>query len=376
VVAGAGIVGASVAYHLARSGVTVTIIDQQGPATHASRGSFAWINATWAKQPHYYHSLSQASVVYWHELQQALRIPVRWGGSLEWFPNATRQVKLAAQITEQADWGERARMVDSETLALLEPKVDFGGARQAAFSENDGAVDPVLATQMLLQAARQMGATTKYPCELTGVSFRKGKLVSVNTSLGNLAADKLVLATGAAPDMAKRLTGVHIPQRSRPGIIVTTAPFSRIINRVIVAPGIHMHQRDDGRIVLGEQDGAPQNDAHAMRLSARPNDFPNAAIASEHAARMRSTAKRFIPAISGAEIESVFIGWRPLPLDGHPVLGAPSDHPDVYLTLMHSGITLAPIVGQLAAKELISGEPVTQLERFRPDRIFELIKRY
>jgi NADPH-dependent 2,4-dienoyl-CoA reductase/sulfur reductase-like enzyme len=52
VVAGAGIVGASIAFHLARSGASVKVIDREGPATHASRASFAWINATWSKQPH------------------------------------------------------------------------------------------------------------------------------------------------------------------------------------------------------------------------------------------------------------------------------------------------------------------------------------
>ena len=77
VVAGAGIIGASIAYHLAKPGASVTVIDKQGPASHASRGTFAWINATWAKQPRHYHSLTQDSVAYWKDLQQTLALPVR-----------------------------------------------------------------------------------------------------------------------------------------------------------------------------------------------------------------------------------------------------------------------------------------------------------
>jgi len=65
VVAGAGIIGASVAWHLAKAGAEVTVIDREGPATHASRGSFAWINATWSKQPRAYHALNQAGVAAW-----------------------------------------------------------------------------------------------------------------------------------------------------------------------------------------------------------------------------------------------------------------------------------------------------------------------
>ena len=89
-----------------------------------------------------------------------------------------------------------------------------------------------------------------------------------------------------------------------------------------------MHQRDDGRLVIGEHEGAPQNEAHALRLEGRPNDFPEDAIAAEHAQRM------------------------------------------------HSGVTLAPIVGQLAAHELTEDVIVDRLEDFRPGRDFELVKRY
>jgi glycine/D-amino acid oxidase-like deaminating enzyme len=346
VVAGAGIVGASIAYHLAKAGAAVTVIDKQGPATHASGGTFAWINATWAKTPRSYHSLSQ------------------------------RQEKLAAQIAEQFEWGERARMVDAAELAELEPNLDFGGATRAAFSENDGTVDPILATQKLLLAAEGLGAVIQYPCELTDVSLQGGKLVAVETNLGSIKADKLVLATGAQPDAGLRFAASDIPQRSTPGIIVTSKPMPRCINRIISAPGIHMHQRDDGRLVIGEQEGAPKNEAHALRLAARPNHYPDPIIAEQHAARMFAVARRFAPCTADAVVESVRIGWRPLPVDGHPVLGASEARPDVYLAIMHSGVTLAPIVGQLAAHELIDGVEVERLQKFRPGRDFAAIKRY
>jgi len=376
VIAGAGIIGASIAYHLAKSGASVTVIDKQGPATHASRGTFAWINATWAKTPRSYHSLNQESVSNWKDLHRSLDLPVRWGGSLEWFDNELRQDKLADQIAEQFAWGERARMVDAAELAALEPNVDFGDATRAAFSENDGTVDPVLATQKLLKAAEDLGATIKYPCELSDVSLSGGNLLGVETSLGTIEADKLVLATGASKDAGLHFAATDVPQRTTPGVIVTTKPMPRCMNRIIAAPGIHMHQRDDGRLVLGEQEGAPQNEAHFLRLEGRPNDFPEQAIAEQHATRMLEVAKSFAPCTSGAEIESVHIGWRPLPIDGHPVLGASPARPDVYLAVMHSGVTLAPIVGQLAAHELTEDVAIDRLQEFRPGRDFELIKRY
>ena len=376
VVAGAGIVGASIAYHLAKAGASVTVVDKEGPATHASRGTFAWINATWAKQPRYYHGLNQDSLSNWHSLHQDLGIPLRWSGSLEWFDNDARQARLREQIAEQVTWGEDARMVAAEQLASLEPGVDFGDTQEVAFSANDGAVDPVLATQILLAAAKELGAQVRYPCKLTGVKMSAGRVEAVITDQGLITTDKLVLATGAEPAMASRLANIEIPQRSTPGVIAITAPLPPLINRIIVAPGIHMHQRIDGRMVLGEQGGPPQNTAHEQRLQGRPNAFPSRELAQEHGARMLAVAKRFVPATSTAVIENVYIGWRPLPLDGHPVLGASPARPDVYLAIMHSGVSLAPIVGQLASRELIAGETIARLDSYRPNRKFERVKRY
>ncbi len=149
-----------------------------------------------------------------------------------------------------------------------------------------------------------------------------------------------------------------------------------MLNRVLVAPGVHVHQRDDGRVVLGEQDGAPQNDAHRSRLADRPNDFPNRQTAREHAERLVAIAARYLPDLALAKFEDVPIGWRPLPLDGHPVIGASPARPDVYFMIMHSGVTLAPIVGELAAYELINGDVVARLEDYRPEREFQHVERY
>ena len=376
VVAGAGIVGSSVAFHLASAGAKVTVIDRAGPASHASRGTFAWINATWAKTPRSYHRLSQQSVASWNDLARRLDLPLRSGGSLEWFDNEERQDRLAEQIAEQFAWGERARMVDAEELAVLEPNVDFGSATRAAFSENDCAVDPVLASHVFLQAAEEAGAEVQYPCDLTDVTMKNGRLVEVVTSKGTIRADRLVLATGAAPDAAARFAGIEIPQRSTPGVIAISKPMPRCINRIIAAPGIHMHQRDDGRLVIGEQEGAPQNEAHALRLEGRPNDFPDEVIAGQHAARMLAVATQFAPCTAAAEFERVVIGWRPLPLDGHPVLGASPVRPDVHLAIMHSGVALAPVVGELVTRELMQDAVLDELADFRPGRDFALIKRY
>lgn len=376
-VIGGGIVGASIAYHLAQAGVRVSLLEREGLAERASRGTFAWINATWAKQPRHYHAFNQAGVSGWKRLQADLEIPVRWGGSLEWFPASDRQAKLADQIAEQAEWGEPAEMIDRATLEDLEPNVDFSTVTRAAYSPNDGAVDPVQATTRLAAAAQKFGAIVRENCAVEGVQDLENGRVELQTSCGTVRVDDFVLATGADPNATKTLAGLTIPQRTTPGVIVVTRPLSRrLINRIIVAPGVHIHQRDDGRIVLGEQEGAPDTEAHASRLKDRPTRFPDNIVAEQHALQIMAVAEQFVPDIQSAEIEDVFIGWRPLPLDGHPVLGRSPAQPSAYLAIMHSGISLAPIVGEVVAREIVSGVTAPELDDYRPDREFESVRRY
>lgn len=376
VVAGAGIIGASIAYHLAKAGARVTVVDKSGPASHASRGTFAWINATYTRQPRSYHTFAQTSLSNWHDLHTELNLPVHWGGSLEWFGDSARQQKLVGQIAEQLEWGEDARMLDQAQLTEMEPNVDFSNTDQAAFSGNDGTVDPVAATHALLAAAVKLGAVVKTPCELIGTTMKAGRLVSVSTNMGDIPADRLVLATGANPVAAEKFADTDLPQRTTPGVIAITKPLPPMINAIIAAPGAHFHQRADGRVVAGEQQGVPAGEAHAIRLEGRPNDYPDRGIALEHAARIYAVVGDYVPALADVEVEHVYIGWRPLPLDGHPVIGASPSRPDVYLAVMHSGVTMAPITGQLAAHELLSGEQAPNLAPYRPGRDFELIKRY
>ncbi|MEP1144465.1 MAG: FAD-dependent oxidoreductase [Henriciella sp.] len=375
-VIGGGIIGTSIAYHLAREGAQVTLLERGGLAERASRGTFAWINATWAKQPRRYHELNQEGLMGWKRLQTELQIPVRWGGSLEWFPSADRQERLVQQIAEQVEWGEPASMLSGDELTSLEPNVDFGGVDQVAYSPNDGALDPELAAKMLAEAATKLGAVVRENCAVEGVASSSDGRVTLSTSCGDVQVDDYVLATGADPSAIEMLADLEVPQRTTPGVIVVTKPMPQLINRIIVAPGVHIHQREDGRVVLGEQDGAPETAAHAERLRGRPTRFPEPVFAEQHASRILAIAEQFVPGMGSAEIADVFIGWRPLPLDGHPVLGRSPNRPASYVAIMHSGVSLAPVVGELVAREIVTGQTAPGLEDYRPDRSFEAVRRY
>ena len=378
VVVGAGIVGSAITYHLAKRGLDVTLLDRNAIASASSHGTFAWINASWAKQPESYHALNQMGVDAWHRLQQALNLPIKWGGSLEWFGATERQDRLSRDVQEQQAWGEPAKMLTQLEASALEPRVAFGEAGRVALSPRDGALDSVLISQLLVNAAKSHGARVIEHCEVLRIdeTVEDQRQKILGTSCGDIAVDRFVLATGADPSAIQTFAGFDLPQRSTPGVIVITQPMPPVLSHIVVAPGIHIHQRLDGRLVLGEQDGAPENAAHKLRLTARPTRFPNAATASQHAQRLITLAKEYLTGLPEVNAEEVIIGWRPLPLDGHPVIGPSPADPNAYVAVMHSGVSLAAIVGELVAEEMLTGERAPVLATFRTDRDFESVRRY
>jgi glycine/D-amino acid oxidase-like deaminating enzyme len=77
---------------------------------------------------------------------------------------------------------------------------------------------------------------------------------------------------------------------------------------------------------------------------------------------------KFLPQLQNAQFERITIGWRPMPKDRHPVIGRIENVPDAYLAVTHSGVTLAPILGRIAAIEIMDEVEVDMASSFRLSR--------
>ena len=365
IIIGAGIVGSSIAYHLTKMGAEVTLIERDRPAAHASGRSFAWINASYPKKPYSYHHLSQLSLLAYHRLETEINIDVHWGGSLEWFASQENQKMLEQEIEIQQGYGVPVQMISGEQAHELEPNVEFDKNASIAFSKLDGAVDAVGVVNKFLKKTINLGGQVLYPVTYENVKVIGKKIAAVRTSVGEIETDQVVFACGVDTD---ELLKINVLKISRPGIILRTQPMKKVIDRVIVAPGVHIHQQDDGKVVIGEQAGVPIS--HLNRLAMKPESFPSAAFEMQHGERILAIAQKFLPRLETIELEQVVIGWRPLPHDERPVVGHVKNIPGAYLATMHSGVTLAPIIGELVAMELLDGTETNLLTDFRPKRFY------
>lgn len=365
VVIGAGIVGSSIAWHLARRGAKVTVIEREAPASGTSGRSFAWINAHYSKQPLAYHQLSARSLFAYRDLQRQLPLKIHWGGGLEWLTDVESSAKLEQQVLAHQRAGMAARMVSPEEVKVLEPNLVQAGLEIAAFSEADGGIDAADACRVFIDAAQALGAKVIYPREVLGIQMGHSSAHKIETDNGTVVADKVVIACGPQTNSVAKLVGADVPLVDAPGVIATTRPMPHLLNTVVWAPGSHMQQRDNGRIVIGEQGGPPKTTEHMQRLGPRPQDFPDEAIRIAHGERLRAAAIEFLPQLQDAHFERITIGWRPMPKDGHPVIGRVEKAADAYLAVTHSGVTLAPILGRIAALEILDEVEVDMASSFR-----------
>ena len=352
VVAGGGIIGANIAYRLARRGARVTLLERQAPGTGTTANSFAWINAK--KAPLAYHTLSAFGIEAWRVLDQELRgeLPIVWGGSLEWLTDADRAARVVEVNRQYARWGYPVRAMDAAGMQALEPRVRFDGLVAGFHAETEASVDPQAAAEILVAAARAAGATVTHPATVTGLDLAGGRLRGVRTSAGPLEADVLVVACGNDTPALARLAGIDVPLTRSAGVLVHTAPQPQAIQRVVLSPLGQIKQKTNGRFVTGADFGPAKTEDTSLAAGQR------------FVERMAAV----LPEIGRAPVEKLTLGLRVMPRDGFPIVGFPHGHPDVYVAAMHSGMTLGPLIGRLAAAEILDGIAVELLAPYRLER--------
>lgn len=368
VVIGAGTVGASCAWHLALRGVKVTVLEASGPAAQASGHTFGWLNAGDGLQPLGYHVLRTLALGEHRRLAAQLPMPVRWNGSLEWRDAAHGADTLAAEVLRMRERGTEMHLLDAAGAVAIQPGLQLAANVELAWAAHDGALDGPAATRLLFERAQSLGAEVRIPVRVNALESQRGGGVRIKTGGDTLSADRVVIAAGTGATALAETAGFALPQKTKAGIIALTEPMAPLLRTVLYGPDVHLLQRSDGRILLGERDGPPAGPAHAGRLAGEPNAFPDPAIARQHGERLVARASRHLPAIAAAKIADAGIGWRPMPADGLPAIGFAPGSTAVYTAVMHSGATLSALVGRLAAIEILDETPVELLADFRPGR--------
>lgn len=363
VVIGAGIVGASIAFNLSRrTDVELTVIDNSRPGSGATSHSFAWLNS-FSKEPDYYHDLNSRSLNMWDRFARRIdaKEAVTWGGELRWVSEESDADDLRERVGVLQRRGYGTRMLSEEELRDMEPGLNVRKFAAAEFSVNDGHIDGPAIVEACMGQVRASGATVLADTNISQFKRYFKKISHVIAPGKVIPCDVVVVAAGRGVTGLAESAGVAIPQQESPGIVGRTTPLPPIFKRIAILHTpplsgergpIHIRQMADGTLMIGEgsQESVSSDDSQ------------------EHADDMLARAVEHVPTIKGASITPVPVGYRPMPMDGLPVLGFIEAVPNAYVALMHSGVTLAALVGEFAAIEIADGTPVDIFEPYRLSR--------
>ncbi|CAN7206155.1 NAD(P)/FAD-dependent oxidoreductase [Mesorhizobium caraganae] len=335
VVIGAGIIGASIAWHLTKAGARVTVVSESGAGGAATPNSFAWINASWGN-PEIYFRLRSRAMAEWKRLANDLPgLPLAWCGGLCWDLPVDR---LEAYAAEHASWGYGIERVDAKRAAQIEPNL-VEPPEFAVYVAEEGVAEPVAAAKALLTDAERHGAKV-VAGTVDRLALVNGKVTSVVVSGETIVADEVVIAAGTGAPAIAATAGIKLPIETPPGLIVHSRPYKKLLNGLVHAEKLHMRQTAEGRIIAGSDFAGGD-----------PGDNPDAT-----ARELFAAAKAALRGADGLELDFHTVGYRPTPTDGFPIASRAEGMGGLYVAVMHSGITLAPAVGLFATREILDGE--------------------
>jgi glycine/D-amino acid oxidase-like deaminating enzyme len=319
IVVGAGIVGASVAYHAARSGAAVVPVDRGEPAGGVTGDSFAWIGGS--------TPLRRAALDDWARLERDVPgIRVRWSGSLSWGGQALGEL------------GSGERLVEAGEIARLEPNLGSPPQR-AVLRPADGAIDAVAVTRALIDAARRHGEEVRPAEPVRRLRLKDDAVVGVETSTGSIASRAVVLAAGVDVAPLCAAIGVDAPVAASPAVLMRFDAPPGLVCTLVSCPEVEVRQTTDGLLLAAE--------AHTGEVDR--DDLERSA---------RATLQRIQRTFTGAEdvrLVDARIGVRPMPVDGLPIIGPLPGRPGGFVAVMHSAVTLAPAAGRLVAADVVDG---------------------
>jgi sarcosine oxidase subunit beta len=366
IVVGAGVVGASVAFHLAERGIDTLVLDREGPAAGSTSRSGALIRA-------HYPTALEADLA-WESLTEYFEAwGERVGGGcgftrtgFAYLVGETNVEALRHNVALQRGVGVETQLIGPEELGALDPSLRTDGVTLAAHEPRGGYADPAATTIGFLNAAKALGTRFERR-RVTALLEREGEVRGVQTGEGPVEAEIVVLAAGAWSVPLAGSAGLDLRIRpARVSVALFERPYELPTHLTVIdtTEGFYARPAAESATLVGSRDSLEWLDSPD-----EPTPEPDATFVGEASRRVG----RRIPALANAQYRSGRSGILDMTPDGRPILG-PAGPEGLFLVTGWSGTGFkkAPAVGAEVARWISDGAPKRpELESYHLDRFEE-----
>lgn len=362
VVAGGGLIGASIALELAEAGLKVSLYDAREPGREASWASAGMISpapenpgtipfvpislASVALYPEFIHNVEELS---------GMNIGYRKDGAIDAIFDGNVEEELSTVIALQHGVGLRAEALSGDQAREMEPALSHE-IEAAIFRPDEASLDNRAFTDAVLLAAERKGVQIFVGNGAKALWKEGGRCKGLVLENGRVEAKYTIIAAGC---FSARIEGVaaYAPVLPAKGQMVALRCESAEIKRVLWMEHTYLVPRNDGRIIAGSTIERTGFDHH---------------ITAGGIKKILSEAIKLAPALEKARVEETWAGLRPDSPDHLPILG-PTDVEGLLIATGHfrSGILLAPITARLMREWICTRELSVDWERFSPLRFAE-----
>lgn len=374
---GGGIIGCSIAYHLARSGETDVVLLERASLTEGATWHAAGLVGQLRSSRNTTRMLKR-SVALYDRLAEETGMEFDWKkvGSLRLAATKERLLEAKRLATMARSFDLEMEIISAAEAKTLFPYIDAKGLEGAAFIASDGHVDPAGLCQAIASGARMHGAQIRQSVQVTDFEIRNNRIAKVMTSEGDYEAETVVLAAGMwSRELAAKL-GVVVPACAVEHQYIVTEPLPDpdLVKRLptLRDPERLVYYKPDagGRLVIGgyEDNTLPFGDRGIPGAFVRqllPDNL-------ERFAPLAELAGRVTPVVNTVGIRQVINGPIPYSADGDFVMGwAPELGNLMLATGFLYGIAAGGGAGEMIAEWIVEGRPSLDLwpldvRRFSP----------
>ncbi|MFP4429054.1 MAG: NAD(P)/FAD-dependent oxidoreductase [Desulfovermiculus sp.] len=369
---GGGVIGCSIAYHLACRKAKVAVLED-GDLAAGSSSACDGLVFLQSKKPGVHLDLALASRERFLYLQDELPLPIEFSacGGLVVVEDQAQMQAMQSFVDRQVQGGLEVSLLDCKQARELEPELspDIAGA---SWSTLDGQVNPIALTQSMALGAKERGGEILTGTEVTAFVWDKRGVRGVHTNRGRFEARVVVLAAGVWTARLGSMLGMHIPIIPRKGQLAVTQPTLPLLRHPMLSATYIAAKFDPELAGSGAQGVSMEQTAHDTLLLGSTREFAgfDRSTVSQSIIGIARRCAAIVPALRDLRIIRSFAGLRPYTPDGVPLLGSAPGVSNVYIAAGHEGdgIALAPITGELMAQLICDGGTDLPLDAFRTDR--------